>query len=165
MSELRTTYGGYTLDALLALANAATKGPWRTRIDGELGTPDRVIEQDTEDPFVIVRDEDCHVLGRDDMDERNYAFIASAREALPALIERIAELEREREEDAQERIESAKKQIINMTNLMYEVGQEREDFARRCIRKAIHLPDTAIADSDRIIAAVKEELAREKERP
>ena len=79
------TYGGYTPDALLALANAATKGPWDCETHDE---PAWMIGPDPRHVRIVA-------VTAQGNDEANATFIATARAAVPALIERIEELERE----------------------------------------------------------------------
>ena len=83
------TYAGHTLDALLALANAATKGPWH---GDPAGYCEYIWGPNNEMVFQI------RGAGADLPMEANRDFAIAAREAVPALIERIRELEKENNE-------------------------------------------------------------------
>ena len=76
-------YGGHTLDALLALANAATKGPWHGDPEGYC---EYVWGPNNEMVFQI------RGAGADLPMEANRDFAIAAREAVPALIARVKEL-------------------------------------------------------------------------
>ena len=81
------TYGGYTLDALLALANAATKGPMEA-----IARPKEIQEEFAVGPAFFRRPDESWDSSCMSLDEAR--FYAAAREAVPALIERIRELEK-----------------------------------------------------------------------
>jgi hypothetical protein len=98
------------LDALQALADAATPGPWCTQAWGDfppdgMDRPDMLARSistdDDESPeFVLVSGENA---------VNDAWFLAAAREAVPALIERVRELEAE----------------LADSSLIYEVGTLR----------------------------------------
>lgn len=74
----------FNLNELEALAGAATPGPWGIRRDRETGS--------TFDWLTVVADSGPCITG-DHLSEPDAAFIAAARTAVPALIERVKRAE------------------------------------------------------------------------
>ena len=137
-------YAGYTLDALLALANAANEKLKHHCESGDDYAP-------------------CEECGMEI--DREQKLLDAAREAVPALIERIQYLVAER---AQYREKLAKLLGIDpekdsVLEAVRDLATGRDDFARRCLdwdRETYN-----VVTIDEVLAAVKDELAREKERP
>lgn len=175
------TYGSYTLDALLALANAATEGPWFAQNipyneldDAMIGTRS-VLNEYGKPTFIAQTTYDATPESAQHNVDADTAFIAAAREAVPALIERIKELEAETKQrgqalaDAANEIECAGPVAHRIRVLKQQFQDwadayraERDDFARRCMYRTTN---PGWKNFESVLAAVKDELAREKERP
>lgn len=80
------TYGGHTAAELRALCDAATPGPW----DEFHADDEWWIAQKNEDDEPVV---DRHVCDTDGILPGDIEFMIAARNALPALLDRVAALE------------------------------------------------------------------------
>ena len=163
------TYAGYTLDALLAFAHAATKGPWHCAENCEEAIDwwGKAADSPEAACCVVLSQEPSpggkiHVCATNDdgiatqLESDDALFIAAAREAVPALIARIRELEKENNE-------LGMRDVVLRSD--YEsVVLDRDDFARRCANAARIYPKLGIseilAEARTHFAAVRAELAQ-----